>query len=441
MQVTVDAAQLAAALKLAAKVAGARTSMPVLRCAVLEARAGALAVRATDLEVTVATAIGADVAMGGALAVPVAELLGAIGGAKGVATLTLFGGTWLRVQCDGAETAIAGESVSEFPAEPDPVKGRLRALYAAELRDAFAAVACAMSRDPHRPNLCGVYVEDDVSRERSVLVATDGHRLALTRMSRWGKSGVFVPRRLVELFAAIVPKGAATAHVKASAKDLAIECAGTTLHARIPEVEFPNWRQVVPTEERVEHVVEVDRLELLKLLKRIEPMAHDRSKAIRVRANGALTVTANHPERGEASGTVACRWPAPREASRSTALVPAGPVYMQPADVTLGFNARYLTDALRALESGPRRVRLELTGEDSPTVLCAVGAEDGARHVVMPMRLGDAPARRPFHERVSVPDDVDDRPIGERKYFDRDDDDDDGELADDDDAARGVGVS
>ena len=52
--------------------------------------------------------------------------------------------------------------------------------------------------------------------------------------------------------------------------------------------------------------------------------------------------------------------------------------------MTVAFNAKYLLEVLRALDS--ERVELKLSTPLSPSLVTAVGGDGSNRYVVMPMR-------------------------------------------------------
>ncbi|HWR59796.1 MAG TPA: hypothetical protein VN328_12995, partial [Thermodesulfovibrionales bacterium] len=109
----------------------------------------------------------------------------------------------------------------------------------------------------------------------------------------------------------------------------------------------------------------VNREDLLRSLRRVSIMSKERSNAVKIDiSNGALAVSSSNPDLGEARDEVSVEYTG--------------------EELSLGFNARYLMDALSAM-SGERIVFL-LQDPLSPTLL-KEEANGDYRCVVMPMRI------------------------------------------------------
>ena len=136
-----------------------------------------------------------------------------------------------------------------------------------------------------------------------------------------------------------------------------------SLVMRLIDGRFPDYRQVVP--QSCEKKVRIGRSVLLDALKRISLVSSDRSNSVRLELNKELLkVSSQNPDLGEASEEI--------------------PVDYAGAELKIGFNARYLMDAIMAVSADP--VSLEFNDELSPGLVR--GAEDHSYTcVVMPMRI------------------------------------------------------
>jgi DNA polymerase-3 subunit beta len=109
----------------------------------------------------------------------------------------------------------------------------------------------------------------------------------------------------------------------------------------------------------------VPKTSFLESLKRIALLSADKSYAVRIGLEqNKLLITANNPDLGEAKDVLE--------------------VAYRGGDITIGFNARYLTDVLSVLETD--EVSFELGDEHSPGVIHAPG-DRSFTAVVMPMRV------------------------------------------------------
>jgi DNA polymerase-3 subunit beta len=134
---------------------------------------------------------------------------------------------------------------------------------------------------------------------------------------------------------------------------------------RLIEGVFPDYKQVIP--KPGEKVMAAGRERLLETLRRVSLLSSDKSHAVKLElSEGALQVRSQNPDLGEAREEV--------------------PVEYQGEPITIGFNARYLTDVLSVLACDD--VQLELADDLSPGVIRPRGEQEpGYTAVVMPMRI------------------------------------------------------
>ena len=104
---------------------------------------------------------------------------------------------------------------------------------------------------------------------------------------------------------------------------------------------------------------------LIEGLKRISLLSADKSNAVKIGlSENLLRITSHNPDLGEAKDDME--------------------VAYRGAELTVGFNARYLLDVLGAVDTD--EVALELGDEHSPGVMHAPG-DASYTAVVMPMRV------------------------------------------------------
>ena len=138
---------------------------------------------------------------------------------------------------------------------------------------------------------------------------------------------------------------------------------GVSLVMRLIEGEFPSYQQVVPKAVNVSITISTD--EFIKALRRVILLSSERSRAVKLElSDGKLLISSNNPDLGDASEELDIDY--------------AGDM------LTLGFNARYLLDALGALKT--KEVIFGFQDELSPAQLVPTDDED-CLSVVMPMRV------------------------------------------------------
>jgi DNA polymerase-3 subunit beta len=133
---------------------------------------------------------------------------------------------------------------------------------------------------------------------------------------------------------------------------------------RLIEGEFPDYRQVIPKQSKAK--VTLGREEFLRALGCLSVLSTERAKGVKLTLKtGALEVQANNPDAGEGVDEIE--------------------VAYSGEELSIGFNGRYLIEALVAMRDG-ERVDFMASDDVSPGILRPEG-DDSYCYVVMPMRL------------------------------------------------------
>ena len=232
----------------------------------------------------------------------------------------------------------------------------------ARLRAMLTRTAFAMSQDESRPFLNGIFL---TLKQRDLrFVATDGHRLALTKteVDTGEEMSGIVPRKAVQELGRVLG-GADQVAVAVRENQFFARTQGFELASKLVEGAFPAYEQVLPKAHPRRLVVE--REQLIAGLRRVSVVADDRTKPVQlVAAARGLKLKALSQELGEAEEEL--------------------PAEFGGEDLTIGFNARYLLEALAPMEG--ERVVIELKDALSPGVVKSLGDEQNLC-VIMPMRI------------------------------------------------------
>ena len=375
MELKIGAQELARALGRSQGIVEKKSTMPILSHVLLEARKGnVLHVSATDLDLSVSSEHPCEVAKEGALAVPAKHLFEIVRSLpEQEVTLKKAGNNYLEVRSGPSEFRIVGLPAEDFPALPKFEKVPFVDVVPAELLEQIDRTGFAASTDETRYNLNGVYFEP--KGPVLCMVATDGHRLALSEKPLAGdyalKRGVILPRKGLHELKKLLGESVDAASEKPETKlgfaenSAIYRRPGVVLAMRLIEGMFPDYKQVIP--KQGEKIVKVGRQRLLETLRRVSILASDKAHAVKLELSaGVLKVLSQNPDLGDAKEEV--------------------PVEYAGEPLKIGFNARYITDVAGVLKSDD--VQLELADDLSPGVLRGAGPEDaGYTAVVMPMRI------------------------------------------------------
>jgi DNA polymerase-3 subunit beta len=351
------------ALQLVQNIVEPRQTLPILANVLIEAGEDGLRVAATDLEVGARVAVPATVARPGGVTLAARKLVELVRELPAQPIgLTLRENGWVQLVCGTASFRLVGLPADEYPPlDMDGAEGWV-AVDGGRLRTVLSRTSYAMSQDESRPFLNGLYV---VLQKRELrVVATDGHRLALARLEVEGEGDMagIVPRKAVQEMGRVLG-GAEGAALAIRGSQFFLRTPGFVLTSKLVEGQFPNYEQVLPKAHP--RRLTVAREALIAALRRVSVVADDRTRPVRLTATaGSVRLAASSQELGEAEESLAAEF--------------AG------EELAIGFNARYLLDAITPMEG--ERVVVELKDGLSPGVFKTAGDESHLC-VIMPMRM------------------------------------------------------
>jgi len=376
MKLSIDKREFLIGLSRLQSIVEKRNSMPILANVLLQAtkqkgkQEGSLQLAATDLEVGIQSAHPADVKSAGDLTVSAKKLFEIVRELPDEdIQLEATANAYLNIQCARSNFTLSGTSSEEYPTLPSFSPERTASVQAPVLGLMIERTMYAASVDETRYNLNGVYLEvlDEPGRIR--MVATDGHRLAtvdrtLSDESLGLKDGVIIPRKGLGELKKLVDED------DADEIDLAFEGnsglarkGAVTLVMRLIEGEFPNYSQVLP--KKIEKTVVLPSEDLSRALRRVALLSSERSKAVKLEfSDGRLTISSNNPDLGDAREELDIDY--------------AGD------ELTIGFNVKYLLDALSTLKA--KELRFGLQSDLAPAQFVPTD-DDDTLAVVMPMRV------------------------------------------------------
>jgi len=351
-----------------------RNTMPILANALLEVsgkKEGSLELAATDLEVGIRSSHPCEVAKPGRLTVSARKLHEIVRELpEEKVHLEASSNAYLTLRCARAEFTLAGTTAEEYPSLPNFAPKSLTVVPAAVLSEMIDRTMYAASTDETRYNLNGVYVERIAETGKLRMVATDGHRLAYVDralgdgLTSLADAGVIIPRKgLAELKKLVDEEDADEIELGFEGNNGLARNGSVTLTMRLIEGEFPNYRQVIPTERGQQLILPTE--VFLHALRRVALLSAERSRAVKLElSEGQIRLSSNNPDLGDAREELDIDY-----AGETT---------------SIAFNARYLIDAVSAARS--KEIRFGFRDALSPAEL-SPGDDADALAVVMPMRL------------------------------------------------------
>jgi DNA polymerase-3 subunit beta len=368
MEFIIERSELLAGLYLAQGIVERRTTVPILSNILFDSDGSTVTLSATDQEIGIRRLCQAKVKKKGMISASARKLYEmAREFPEGEVTIRGRENNWIEVIAGKAKFRLVGLDPREFPemtAAPDDLLSiRVKAPV---LADMIEHTIFAISVDETRANLNGIYLEC-LESGRLRLVATDGHRLAMvTEEVQGGKKskGVIIPRKAVGELRKVLEGGEEDLEILVGDGVSFARRGAVEMSMRLIEGEFPDYNQVIP--EKSERTCYVEVSSLMAALRRISTVSSERTKGVRVQIEpGRMELSTINPDVGEASEELEVEY--------------SGDA------VGIGFNARYLLDALNSFPA-ESRIEIGLTDEVSPGVIRLADSASYC-YIVMPMRL------------------------------------------------------
>jgi len=333
-------------------------------------------ISATDMEIGIRASAEGQVISAGAVTIPAKKFVSLIKEMpESEIYLTTTADDDVNITCGHAKFRLSGLPADEFPPliDRNDRKREFVPMSANALLTMIGQTSYAVLRDETRTFLNGVHMslKDKVIK----MAATDGKRLAIAiaelETTTEPKQGIIPIKAMDRLRDMLM----SFANVRICLDtDRAIFDAGDiSLVSRLIDGEYPDYERVIPSDNHIRLTMETEKL--LSIVRRIGTMANPKMPGLMMEINGdMLKVSAKTAEYGEGY--------------EETEIKKEGD------DITIGLNAIYLSDALKAIHKDDihkddihkDEVMISMSDPLKPVLMKPVG-NDGYICVIMPMRL------------------------------------------------------
>jgi DNA polymerase-3 subunit beta len=363
MKLSCKRENLSLGLSIIGRMVKQRATLPVLSNVLLSSDKGRLKMVTTDLEATVSHWIGAKIDEEGAITVPVRTLAEYIATSTDETITLVSEGADVSIKGSRHFATIKGLPAEEFPIIPQVKGGKPIKIAAGKLKNAISCVVMAAALDETRPVLAGVLLK--VGSEKLLLVATDSYRLAektIPLTSSAEALEVIIPQRTLAEVARVLPQDETQVEIVAGENQVQFKFGEIEFISRQIEGSFPDYEQIIPKDFVLK--CEMDKNEFMEAIKMANIFAREAGSNIKVSASESdFLVSAIATQVGNSETHI-------KAVSKGNSL-------------SVAFNARYLLDALTAMNA--ERINFDLSGALNPGLISAK-EEEGFRYVVMPLR-------------------------------------------------------
>jgi len=352
------------------KVIGAverKQTLPILGHVLLQSRDGHTHLTATDLEIELTASLNdlkSDEDFSTTL--PARKLLDIVKALPEQSEITLSTEDGkIRITAGRSRFTLGSLQANDFPRIDDINPHSRFTLPQKVLKKLIDKTAFAMALQDVRYYLNGMLMELGDNGIR--LVATDGHRLALSEEP--GNIGInadrqlIIPRKGVLELGRLLSNDDGDAEVLISQNHIRVQTDDLVFTSKLIDGKFPDYNRVIPQDGN--QLMTVERDVLKQSLHRISILSNEKYRGINLTLDeNTLGIKAHNPDQEEAEEEISVEYTG----------VP----------MEIGFNVTYLLDVLSVLDS--EKVLVKLMDPNSSCIITA-SDNDNFRYVVMPMRI------------------------------------------------------
>ena len=357
VRISISAEKLMHALLTVYRAVPPRTPLPILTGILFETKENMLYLTATDMEQSIRTFAPATVEEPGSAVLPAREITELVRRLHEVSIV--------KIETDGqtnttvisyaqSDLTLHGFSPDEYPSMPETPRDTLVTLPQKLLRKMLKQVLYAVSTEEHRPVFTGVLFE--FTNDNLNLVATDTHRLAMrtTPLEKQPNQliNVIVPGKTLNEMSKLLVQEDSDVSIYINENQIFFILNDIQIVTRLLAGKFPNYNLVIPQNTSCD--VTVNTKELLEAVDRALLLSTPRRQTVFLQMQDNTMTVFFNAETGRI-----------REDLQ---------VEINGDQLDIGFNGKYLTDALKTVDS--ETVTFQFTGSNTPALIKPVGQSD-----------------------------------------------------------------
>jgi DNA polymerase-3 subunit beta len=343
-----------------------RQTLPILGNVLIKSIDGDLTLTATDLEIEMVSSVDTLSAEDFQTTLPARKLLDICKALPDNSNIE-FNIEENRVTLNSARSrfSLATLPAKDFPGLDDIDAQQSFDIPQTLLKTLLESTSFAMAQQDVRYYLNGILME--ITPELIKLVATDGHRLALSEhrveVSVGEAKQIIVPRKAVLELSRLLESNGDMAKIILSKNHIRVETGHLLFTSKLIDGKFPDYNRVIPVDGN--KTLKINRESLKRAMNRIAILSNEKYRGIRLTLSaGNLSIQANNPDQEEAEEELS--------------------VDYNESEIEIGFNVTYLIDVLNVLESEDVYIKLK---DSNSSCIISDSENSSSLYVVMPMRL------------------------------------------------------
>lgn len=371
----IEKRELLKGLSLMQGIAGRKTTLPILSHIFLEWKKNSLFLTGTDLETGIQEELNATVHQEGKASVSSKKLYEIVRELQDeMIQIQKKENHWIHLRSGKSVFNLAGLDPEEYPSLPVWQGVSFTTVPTRVMKEMIEKTAFAASNEESRYHLNGILLTMHKSGGKEFLrmVATDGHRLSLIDREGQGipgvEKGVIVPKKgILEIKKILGDKDEEEEMgVSFDSTHAFFKMGKSLMVVRLIEGEFPEYEQVIPKNN--DKKVKIEKETIHRSLRRVSTMASERAEGIKVSfKKNLMELSSFHHDFGDANEEVDILYDGP--------------------SIEIGFNARYLIEALQSFDDD--NILMELRDDGSPGILRPETTSTPSHQlsIIMPMKI------------------------------------------------------
>ncbi len=342
-----------------------KTTNPILEGIKLSAENDSLVLSATDLELAIIKTIKAEVFIDGETVVPgrfFSEFIKKLTNEQ--IELNLDESNKLIIKYTDSVSNVQCLSSADFPEIKNLVDVEYFEINSKDLKNLINKTIFSVAQDDSRPILKGVLLEVEGGKVKAV--ALDGYRLAYMEkpiISSSANLKVIVPARSLSEISKLLDETEDVLKIYVQKNYLMVEVNSTKIITRLLDGDFINYKQIIPRD--FSTVVTINKMQLEDGLDRASLLSRiDKNNLVRFDISEKLMLLSSKSDIGDIKENIT--------------------IALSGKDLSISFNARYLTEALRVI--GDEFIKLNLGTTVNPCIITGVSGNEYL-YLVLPVRM------------------------------------------------------
>lgn len=374
MKINCSKEELVEIINTVQKSISAKSSLPILECIKIDASAdGTVIFTGNNLELCIEYTAKLDVEEGGTIALT-SKMFGEIVRKmpEGIMSITVNEENNItKIKSGISEFNIQGVLAGEFPEPPQMEKKFGFTIPAQNLKNIIKKTISFVSVvEGKRPTLTGALFE--INENNLCVVASDGHRLAVVNEKiedNDSKNRIIIPGATLRELLKLLKDDETPVYITVSDRYVMLDFGAFKVFTRIIEGDFLKYEAIISVKNSINLVVNTvafrDSLERALLLINEDASTPDKRVPVRLNIGFNKIEISCMTGKGKVNDVVN--------------------VSMEGESLTIGFNCRFLLDALAACEE--ESVRIEFSTPISGCFIRSLDAENDYLFMILPVRL------------------------------------------------------